>query len=104
MYKKLVIGCAFMTPDAYIPYIVVHPEWRRAGIARFMLYFLVQQAIPRRDVTLHVSVSNDAMLLYQQFGFKPEQYLVNFYDKYMSDEVLQRDPRAKDAFFLRLRS
>ena len=32
-YGRLVIGCAFMTPGAYISYVVVHPDWRGAGIA-----------------------------------------------------------------------
>jgi ribosomal protein S18 acetylase RimI-like enzyme len=42
LYKKTVVGCAFMTPSAYITYIAVHPEWRGAGIATFMLYHLIQ--------------------------------------------------------------
>jgi len=47
LYKKLVIGFAFMVPDAsynmaYISFIYTHPEWRRAGIASFMLYHLIQ--------------------------------------------------------------
>ncbi|KAJ3203360.1 hypothetical protein HK099_001538 [Clydaea vesicula] len=52
-----------------------------------------------RDITLHVSADNPAMLLYQYFGFKPEQFVVNFYDKYLSaDSNLSRN-----AFFMRLR-
>lgn len=36
-----------MVPDvkfneAYISFIFTHPEWRRAGIAKFMLYHLIQ--------------------------------------------------------------
>lgn len=47
MYRKLVVGFAFMVPDvkfneAYIPFIFTHPEWRRSGIAKFMLYHLIQ--------------------------------------------------------------
>ena len=41
LYKRKVIGCAFMTPEAYITYIAVHPEWRDAGVATFMLYHLI---------------------------------------------------------------
>ena len=41
------IGFSFMVPDvkfneAYISFIFTHPEWRRAGIAKFMLYHLIQ--------------------------------------------------------------
>lgn len=36
-----------MVPDvkyneAYISFLFVHPEWRRAGIATFMIYHLIQ--------------------------------------------------------------
>jgi len=96
-YKKLVIGCAFMTPDAYINYIAVHPEWRNAGIATFMLYHLIQTCVGK-DVTLHVSANNPALLLYQKFKFKSEEYIVNFYDKYYPDTT-----ECKNALFLRLR-
>ena len=46
-YKKLIVGFACMVPDysqteAYISYIFTHPEWRRHGIAKFMLYHLAQ--------------------------------------------------------------
>lgn len=47
MYKKLIIGFAFMVPDvshdeAYISFIYTHPEWRGAGIASIMMYHLIQ--------------------------------------------------------------
>ena len=46
-YKELIIGFAFLVPDyshteAYISFIFTHPEWRRKGIAKFMLYHLIQ--------------------------------------------------------------
>lgn len=34
LYKRCVIGCAFMTPDAYITYFAVLPGWERAGIGQ----------------------------------------------------------------------
>ena len=102
LYKKLIIGCAFMVPDvkcneAYISFVVVHPDWRRAGIGSFMIYHLIQTCLGK-DVTLHVSANNPAMLLYQKFGFKPERFVVGFYDRYYPSE----GEHSKHAFFLRL--
>ncbi|CAG2068349.1 unnamed protein product [Timema podura] len=47
LYKKLVVGFALMVPDvgyneAYISFLLTRPQWRRAGIATFMLYHLIQ--------------------------------------------------------------
>ncbi|CAO3597170.1 unnamed protein product [Absidia cylindrospora] len=98
LYKRCVIGCAFMTPEAYITYFAVMAGWERAGIGQFMLYHLFQTAISK-DITLHVSANNNAMILYQKFGFKPEEFIVNFYDKYLPAE----SSFSKNAFFLRLR-
>uniref|UniRef100_A0A452IIX7 N-acetyltransferase domain-containing protein n=1 Tax=Gopherus agassizii TaxID=38772 RepID=A0A452IIX7_9SAUR len=49
LYKKVIIAFGFMVPDvkyneAYISFLFVHPEWRRAGIATFMIYHLIQVA------------------------------------------------------------
>ncbi|CAG8551929.1 5015_t:CDS:10 [Acaulospora morrowiae] len=98
MYKRLIIGCGFMTPEAYITYIAVLPGWQKSGIGQFMLYHLIQTNMGK-DVTLHVSANNPAMILYQKFGFKPEEFIVNFYDKYLPDGSLE----CKNAFFVRLR-
>ncbi|XP_065115656.1 cysteine-rich protein 2-binding protein [Paramisgurnus dabryanus] len=103
LYKKVVIGFGFMVPDvkyneAYISFLSVHPEWRRAGIATFMIYHLIQTCMGK-DVTLHVSASNPAMLLYQKFGFKTEEYILDFYDKYYPVDSKE----CRHAFFLRLR-
>ncbi|XP_028827957.1 cysteine-rich protein 2-binding protein isoform X2 [Denticeps clupeoides] len=103
LYKKVVIGFGFMVPDvkyneAYISFLLVHPEWRRAGIATFMIYHLIQTCMGK-DVTLHVSASNPAMLLYQKLGFKTEEYILDFYDKYYPVDSKE----CRHAFFLRLR-
>ncbi|XP_069090841.1 cysteine-rich protein 2-binding protein isoform X2 [Pleurodeles waltl] len=103
LYKKLVIAFGFMVPDvkyneAYISFLFVHPEWRRAGIATFMIYHLIQTCMGK-DVILHVSASNPAMLLYQKFGFKTEEYVLDFYDKYYPLDSKE----CKHAFLLRLR-
>jgi ribosomal protein S18 acetylase RimI-like enzyme len=91
-----------MVPDvkcneAYISFVVVHPDWRRAGIGSFMIYHLIQTCLGK-DVTLHVSANNPAMLLYQKFGFKPERFVVGFYDRYYPSD----GEHSGHAFFLRL--
>ena len=102
LYKKLVIGFAFMVPDvkyneAYISFIMVHPDWQHAGIGTFMIYHLIQTCMGK-DVTLHVSASNSSMMLYQKFGFKAEEFILDFYDKYLPEESKE----CRHAFFLRL--
>ncbi|KAL4236250.1 Cysteine-rich protein 2-binding protein [Mactra antiquata] len=103
LYRKIVIGFAFMVPDvkhneAYISFIFVHPEWRRSNMATFMLYHLIQTCMGK-DVTLHCSATNTAMLLYQKFGFKPEEFILDFYDKYFPADSTE----CKHAFLLRLK-
>lgn len=53
-----------------------------------------------RDITLHVSPNNTAMILYQKFGFKIEEFVQNFYVNYIPAE----SEMSKHALFLRLRS
>jgi len=53
-----------------------------------------------RDITLHVSVNNPAMILYQKFGFKIEEFVQNFYENYIPAD----SEMSKHAFFIRLRS
>ncbi|XP_034666089.1 cysteine-rich protein 2-binding protein [Drosophila subobscura] len=102
LYKKLVIGCGFLVPDvgyneAYISFMAVRPNWQRSGIASFMLYHLIQTCMSK-DITLHVSASNSAVMLYQKFGFKIEEIIVDFYDKYLPLNSKQ----SRNALFLRL--
>lgn len=102
LYKKLVVGCAFLVPDAchneaYISFLAVQPGWDRCGIASFMLYHLTQTS-HGKDITLHVSASNPAICLYQKFGFKTEEFVLGFYDKYLPPD----SPHSPHALFLRL--
>ncbi|XP_011502622.1 PREDICTED: cysteine-rich protein 2-binding protein [Ceratosolen solmsi marchali] len=102
LYKKVVVGFAIMVPDvgyneAYISFLLVRPEWRRAGIGRFILYHLVQTCMGK-DITLHVSATNTALILYQKFGFKQEEFVQDFYEKYIPPSSKE----SKHALFLRL--
>lgn len=63
LYKRLVVGCALGTPDGYITYFFVLPGWDRAGIGRFMLFRLAMKC-GVKDLTLHVSADNRAMVGY----------------------------------------
>lgn len=102
LYKKLVVGCGFLVPDvgyneAYISFMAVRPNWQRSRIASFMLYHLIQTC-SSKDITLHVSASNSAVMLYQKFGFKMEEIILDFYDTYLPSDSKQ----SRNAFFLRL--
>ncbi|XP_032528756.2 cysteine-rich protein 2-binding protein [Danaus plexippus] len=101
-FGRLVVACAFLVPDvrqseAYISFILTRPEWRNAGIATFMMYHLLQTCTDK-DVTLHVSPTNPAVFLYQKFGFKVEELIQDFYEKYYDID----HKGCRHALFLRL--
>ena len=73
--------------------------YQAARIVLTVCFSTLLQTCMGKDVTLHVSASNPAMLLYQKFGFKTEEYVLDFYDKYYPLESTE----CKHAFFLRLR-
>lgn len=103
LFGKLAVGCGFLVPDvrvneAYIPFLLVHPDWRGSGIGSFMLYHLVQTCMGK-DITLHVAVNNPAVVLYQKFGFKAERLCCNFYDHYYPPDHRY----SSHALFMRLR-
>ncbi|KAI0048749.1 hypothetical protein FA95DRAFT_1490325 [Auriscalpium vulgare] len=100
MYKHLVVGCAFLSSpqETYITYLAVRAGWENAQIATSMLYHLISRN-PNKDITLHVSANNPAMLLYNRFGFKAEEFVVGFYEDYL--DSLSRG--SKNAFRLRMR-
>jgi ribosomal protein S18 acetylase RimI-like enzyme len=104
LYKKLVVGCSFLTPDvkineAYISFLLVHPDWQGCGIGSFMVYHLTQTCMGK-DIVLHVSVDNHpAILLYQKFGFKMEKLCLDFYERYYPPSFHY----SKHACFMRLK-
>ncbi|KAJ8960080.1 hypothetical protein NQ317_007381 [Molorchus minor] len=92
LYKKLIVGFAFLVPDvkhteSYLSFVFTRPSWRNCGIAKFMIYHLVQTSLGK-DITLHVSINNPALFLYQKFGFKVENVVLDFYDKYFRSDVV----------------
>ncbi|KAJ8925558.1 hypothetical protein NQ315_009398 [Exocentrus adspersus] len=102
LYKRLIIGFAFLVPDvthteSYLSFVFTRQNWRNCGIATFMIYHLIQTSLGK-DVTLHVSINNPALFLYQKFGFKVEKVELDFYDKYFRSDVND----SKHAFFCRL--
>ncbi|KAI0831988.1 hypothetical protein BC628DRAFT_1415460 [Trametes gibbosa] len=125
-YKKLVVGAAFLSSpqETYITYLAVRAGWDNSQIAssvtlvnnraatltsehyadhhfgyyRSMLYHIITRN-PHKDITLHVSITNPAMILYNRFGFKAEEFIVGFYEDYLDPN----SPQSKNAFRLRLR-
>ncbi|TBU30582.1 hypothetical protein BD311DRAFT_754583 [Dichomitus squalens] len=100
MYKQLIVGAAFLSSpqETYITYLAVRSGWDNSQIATSMLYHLISLN-PHKDITLHVSINNPAMLLYNRFGFKAEEFIVGFYEDYLD----AKSPQSKNAFRLRLR-
>ncbi|KAI0653165.1 hypothetical protein C8Q70DRAFT_1048604 [Cubamyces menziesii] len=99
-YKQLVVGAAFLSSpqETYITYLAVRAGWDNSQLATSMLYHLITRN-PSKDITLHVSINNPAMLLYNRFGFKAEEFIVGFYEDYLDPN----SPQSKNAFRLRLR-
>ncbi|THH27744.1 hypothetical protein EUX98_g6444 [Antrodiella citrinella] len=99
-YRKLVVGAAFLSSpvETYITYLAVKPGFENAQIATSMLYHLISLN-PQKDITLHVSTTNPAMLLYNRFGFKAEEFVVGFYEDYIESQTRG----SMNAFRLRLR-
>ncbi|KAJ3777649.1 hypothetical protein FB446DRAFT_783989 [Lentinula raphanica] len=99
-YNNMVVGVAIMSSprETYITYLAVKHGWDSSNIATTMLYHLIILN-PGKDITLHVSVNNPAMLLYNRFGFKSEEFIAGFYDAYLDPE----SRASKNAVRLRLR-
>ncbi|EGN95100.1 hypothetical protein SERLA73DRAFT_187406 [Serpula lacrymans var. lacrymans S7.3] len=99
-YKNLVVGAALLSSpqETYITYLSVRAGWDNSQIATTMLYHLISLN-PNKDITLHVSASNPAVLLYNRFGFKAEEFVAGFYEDYLDPQSRM----SKNALRLRLR-
>lgn len=100
VYGKIVVGVALLSSpqEAYITYLAVRAGWHNSQVATTMLYHLIVLN-PHRDITLHVAANNPAMLLYNRFGFKAEEFITGFYDDYLDSQ----SRASMNAFRLRLR-
>ncbi|KAG1770211.1 hypothetical protein EDD22DRAFT_866620 [Suillus occidentalis] len=100
MYGKIVIGAALLSSpqEAYITYLAVRAGWHNSQVATTMLYHLIMLN-PHKDITLHVAANNPAMLLYNRFGFKAEEFITGFYEDYLDSQ----SRASMNAFRLRLR-
>ncbi|KAG1743091.1 hypothetical protein EDB19DRAFT_1700035 [Suillus lakei] len=100
VYGKIVIGAALLSSpqEAYITYLAVRAGWHNSQVATTMLYHLIALN-PHRDITLHVAANNPAMLLYNRFGFKAEEFITGFYEDYLDSQ----SRASMNAFRLRLR-
>ncbi|KAI0285260.1 hypothetical protein BC826DRAFT_918814 [Russula brevipes] len=107
MYKRLIVGCAILSSpvETYITYLAVRAGWENTQIATAMLFHLINRN-PNKDITLHVSTNNPAMVpdhdpkaSYNRFGFKAEEFIVSFYEDYLDPQSRM----SKNAFRIRLR-
>ena len=62
------------------------------------LFTIVLQSSRGKDVTLHVSATNPAVHLYHKFGFKVQEFVGDFYDKYYPADSNE----CRHAFVMRL--
>ncbi len=67
------IGMRFLSDEAHITTIAVHPEWRGRGLGKYVLLLAIEQALRYRArwITLEVRASNRvAQNLYTDLGFQ----------------------------------
>lgn len=90
-----VIACCGMRSivgEGDISNVVVHPDYRKRGIARQMLEELFRRGKADLGVeayTLEVRKSNtDAVNLYHRLGFTDEGIRKNFYEKPVEDAII----------------
>lgn len=88
------VGCAGMhcvCGECYIDKVCVHPGFRRMGIARALVQYLIDDAMKNRAefITLEVRQSNAAAIaLYAGFGFESVGVRKNFYTAPKEDALL----------------
>ncbi len=85
------IGSHNVLGEVYITNVAVFPEFRRKGVGRALIEFLVNEmkAENANFVTLEVRKSNmSAVSLYEKCGFEKVGERKNFYEKPTEDAIL----------------
>ena len=85
-------GMRNIVGEGDISNVLVHPDYRKRGIARLMLAELMKQGEQKFGIeayTLEVRKSNvDAIHLYEYHGFVQEGIRKNFYEKPTEDAII----------------
>ena len=84
-------GIRNMAGEGEITNVVVAADYRKTGIGRKMMEYMVERAKENGmgDCTLEVRVSNQpAIRLYESLGFKGEGVRPGFYDKPKEDALI----------------
>ncbi len=102
------MGCLWSIVDeAHITLLGIHPDFRRQGLGRLMLFSLLEDAIARQleRSTLEVNEHNlGAINLYQKYGFQIAGSRKNYYQPAGDDAlVLWLKGIQQDAFKTNLR-
>lgn len=90
----ILLGCCGirnMAGDGEITNVVVDAPYRRRGIAKKMMKYMLELAPSHgiRNCTLEVRVSNEAAIhLYEELGFKGEGIRPGFYEKPKEDALI----------------
>jgi [ribosomal protein S18]-alanine N-acetyltransferase len=100
--RPLIAYCAvwLIFDELHINNLAVHPDWRRRGVARRLLDYIIGEARAAGALaaTLEVRRSNDAALkLYESLGFAVEGVRPAYYTEPVEDAlVLWRRPPADE--------
>ena len=77
------LGCLWsIVEEAHITLLGIHPEYRRRGLGKLLLFLLLEDAVSRKleRATLEVKATNIiAISLYQKYGFREAGRRKNYY-------------------------
>ena len=85
------LGLWKIIDEAHITNLAVHPDFRRKGVAKLLLFYLFYQCYKEKIkyLTLEVRVSNEgAINLYESFGFKSLGVRKKYYQNNNEDALI----------------